>query len=1260
MSQSSRFETPRAASDTPDDDDAGPSTKRPRLDYHHRDPHRALSHADYTVGWICALHIEMAAAHAMLDVVHASLPLKPADGNTYAVGSIGSHNVVIACLPSDQYGTNNAAMVASDMRRSFPGIRVGLMVGIGGGVPSMADVRLGDVVVGSGVVQHDLGKTMAEGQFHRTGTPRIPPSALMTAVAKLRALHEGEPSKIPFILSSMLQRNPSMERYTHRATSQDNLFEATYDHVSTEDKACHGCDSFRLVSRPPRVNTNPYIHYGHVASGNLVLKHGITRDVMARELGVLCFEMEAAGLVDSFPCLAIRGICDYCDTHKNKQWQEYAAATAAAYAKELLSVIPADEESAVKDCEVSAPLDTTDIETRMVLLESLKFDQIDSRRLNIKPSYRKTCRWLLDHAHYVDWLDPNKAVDHHGFLWIKGNPGTGKSTLMSFAHDQAVKARTHVIISFFFSARGHVLERSIGGMYRSLLFQLLSRVPKLVDAVTQKSEHIDQLSDFIEAMELDCGQNPHWQTRMLQDLMRSAVAELGSQGLMVFVDALDECEADEVEEIVEYFEMLGEEAVSSGTRLTICFSSRHYPHVDIKYGQKLVLEEQQGHERDIATYINSRLKVGKGKTADEMKEMMQEKAKGIFMWVILVVEILNAEFRGGRIFSVRIRLNALPSGLCDLFQEILSRDKKNRGDLGLSAQWILFARRPLTLEEYYFAVVSGLAPDQLREWDPLEVTRDDMMRFVLSSSKGLAETTRLKCQRVQFIHESVREFFLKEGLHELWPDIKSTADFEQQSHSKLQQCCQAYMELALPSRFEQPGSFPKASSSEARDLRKSISAAFPFLEYATSHVFFHADAAPSDSQVPFLEQFPLSTWIDGDNLLQKYDVRRYTQATSFIYIFAEKNLTHLIRAQLERDPRINIEGERHRYPIFAALAANHQDAVKALLLRESNVAEVEAIAMSLRPEHGRRFQSPKNDSPLEWAIIRGHVALAEQLIARENFVPTLRIVDIQSLLFLAAKTGRERIFEVLLATKGTRISVNTTDSCGQTLLSVAAISGHAAVIKMLLDTGECDVDGEGYSELMMVAILQGNEAAVKVMLDTGKVNVIQKGGTSFSPLSFAAAHGNMAIVNMLLERDTVNINARDEDLQTPLHYATTNLNQNVTKLLLETGTVEINAMDKNLKTPLHTATEDGTQDVVKLLLETDRVDINARDQTLKTPLHYATEKGYQDVIKLLLRTDTVDINARDQTLKTPLHYAVENRNKKVVELLLNTDMNQEI
>src|SRR5947207_1086722 len=132
----------------------------------------ARSHHDYTVGWVCALSTELTAAMTMLDEEHAPLPQHPQDDNTYTLGRIGEHNVVIACLPTGQMGNNSAATVASQMRYSFGAIRFGLMVGIGGGVPSEKhDIRLGDVVVSNpgkndgGVIQYDSGRTVAEGRF---------------------------------------------------------------------------------------------------------------------------------------------------------------------------------------------------------------------------------------------------------------------------------------------------------------------------------------------------------------------------------------------------------------------------------------------------------------------------------------------------------------------------------------------------------------------------------------------------------------------------------------------------------------------------------------------------------------------------------------------------------------------------------------------------------------------------------------------------------------------------------------------------------------------------------------------------------------------------------------------------------------------------------------------------------------------------------------------------------------------------------------
>ncbi|KAJ6000739.1 hypothetical protein N7481_001148 [Penicillium waksmanii] len=303
--------------------------------YAHESNVSAPQYDQYTIAWICALYIEMAAARALLDEIHEARPLGFEDTNSYVLGSIKGHNIVIACLPIGQYGTNNAATVATNLKRTFPKVHLGLMVGVGGGVPSRADIRLGDVVVGTNVVQFDLGKITGDGKFERTAIPRSPDPLLGTTIANLRSKHENEPSRI----HDILQKNFNTSSEYNQPDTPDRLFQATYEHQSQYPN-CDKCDQSSLVLRSGRMPNAIKIHYGSIASGNQVIKHGITRDNIARELDVICFEMEAAGLMNVLSFLPIRGICDYSDSHKSKEWQKYAGATAAAYARELIEELP--------------------------------------------------------------------------------------------------------------------------------------------------------------------------------------------------------------------------------------------------------------------------------------------------------------------------------------------------------------------------------------------------------------------------------------------------------------------------------------------------------------------------------------------------------------------------------------------------------------------------------------------------------------------------------------------------------------------------------------------------------------------------------------------------------------------------------------------------------------------------------------------------------------------------------------------------------
>ncbi|KAL7915161.1 purine and uridine phosphorylase [Trichoderma velutinum] len=306
------------------------------------------AHRDYTVGWVCALPKEQTAAIAMLDHRHADLMKPPHDPNTYTLGSISSHNVVIACLPKGKTGPNSAATVAGWMVSTFPSIKVGLLVGIGGGVPPK--VRLGDVVVSTpsgqfpGVVQWDFSKAKEGGRFERTGSLNNPPTPLLTALTRLESEHDLNGSKIPEYLDQLKQKWPRLaSEYLRSDRHEDLLFKSDYEHVnSTGEENCEFCDRSQAMKKKPR---DIRVHYGLIASGNQVIKDATFRNKLNKDLDghVLCIEMEAAGLMNNFPCIVIRGICDYADSHKNNTWQKHAAATAAAFAKELLGYILTSE-----------------------------------------------------------------------------------------------------------------------------------------------------------------------------------------------------------------------------------------------------------------------------------------------------------------------------------------------------------------------------------------------------------------------------------------------------------------------------------------------------------------------------------------------------------------------------------------------------------------------------------------------------------------------------------------------------------------------------------------------------------------------------------------------------------------------------------------------------------------------------------------------------------------------------------------------------
>ncbi|KAF2159682.1 hypothetical protein M409DRAFT_29844 [Zasmidium cellare ATCC 36951] len=330
-----------------------------------------LRKEEYTVFWICALPIpEWQASRELFDVQHEDASLGSiVVSYQYVFGEINGHNVVMGCLPDAQPGVGSAASVATEMRAVFPSLRFGVLVGIGGAVPSKDhDIRLGDVVVSrinkdgrhGGVIHYDYGKYVQGGEFQETGMLNKPPIILSSALSKIRS---APPTSSKFY--EYLESFQKCADYAPQFSSPpklDQLFEATYDHPAKEltcsncsihklvrrperkEMTCSECSSQRIPQRPGRLRHPVHVHYGTIASGNQVIKDALRRDLIKKtHEDVLCFEMEAAGLIDHLQCIVIRGISDYCDSHKNKSWQPFASATAAAWAKELLrNIAPAD------------------------------------------------------------------------------------------------------------------------------------------------------------------------------------------------------------------------------------------------------------------------------------------------------------------------------------------------------------------------------------------------------------------------------------------------------------------------------------------------------------------------------------------------------------------------------------------------------------------------------------------------------------------------------------------------------------------------------------------------------------------------------------------------------------------------------------------------------------------------------------------------------------------------------------------------------
>ncbi|KAK5710587.1 hypothetical protein LTR15_012916 [Elasticomyces elasticus] len=282
------------------------------------------------------------------------------DDNAYTYGKLGGKPVVL--VTASRMGTTTMKDVASGLHMSFLNIIYAFLVGITGGAPRRyeagtwqdSDIHLGDVLVSTHVIEYDFGRVYESGFRRRRGLehdlPRAPP-AVINFIRQLESRKGPAFNRILTKTNVNLAEHETLGQdndYSHPGAGMDHVFASHYRHKHQTPGVCAICDQCTawnhdvceaameadcqaLGCQPSHSNPirNTKLHFGWYASANAVMKSGHRRDLLIKEDTVIGFEMEGAGAWEKLPTIVVKGVVDYADSHKNKQWRGYPAARAA-------------------------------------------------------------------------------------------------------------------------------------------------------------------------------------------------------------------------------------------------------------------------------------------------------------------------------------------------------------------------------------------------------------------------------------------------------------------------------------------------------------------------------------------------------------------------------------------------------------------------------------------------------------------------------------------------------------------------------------------------------------------------------------------------------------------------------------------------------------------------------------------------------------------------------------------------------------------
>ncbi|KAK5991754.1 Ankyrin repeat domain-containing protein 17 [Cladobotryum mycophilum] len=1076
------------------------------------------SHNDYTVGWVCALTKEQTAAKAMLDETHPSLAKPSNDSNAYILGSIGNHNVVIACLPMGQYGTNSAATVATQMIRTFQSIKIGLLVGIGGGVSPK--VRLGDVVVSvpsgafPGVVQWDMGKTQ-DGAFERTGSLDNPPSFLLTTLTTLATKHEMEGSSIPEYLNDLKTKWPRLAaKYLRSSSLEDVLFEANYPHSKKRalehelegvndsmnrsnneggGKNCKFCDKTKIVKREDREIS---IHYGLIASGNQLVKDAKFRDYLNQESGgnLLCVEMEAAGLVN-FPCLVVRGICDYADSHKNDDWQEHAAAVAAAFTKELLGQVqPSDveEEKTLKEI-VDRTLNSIAVIEDYVLQTNSRINRAeDDKILNwitpidygpqqtdlIRRREPATCQWLPESEQYRAWLQTRQQT-----ILYYGIPGAGKTILTSVAVNQLYgqyRNDTHIGIAYVYCNFQRQDEQTVERLLESLLKQLCQRLNPLPRVVKElhDAHHRERTRPSLDKL-----------LETLQSVARQF------ERSFILIDALDELDSRnycQKQVLSSLFQLQS----SCGTN--IFATSREIREITNHFNMAMRIRVSATSD-DVTEYLNRQM--NKSNLTDEtLRQYIVDEIisaiDGMFLLAVLHFSMISQLPTKGHIKEA---LRSLPKGAAGLdttYERTMQRIvNQGAGKAKLAKQalgYIVSARRPLGVQELQHALA-------IREnTNALDQDFIPDLELLQSICAGLI-TVEKESKIIHLVHYTTQEYFEREK--QRWCPT---------AEADLAQACLTYL------LFD---AFKPETNRDVDHINEIISMrleSHPFYRYSAQFWAVHARVAPFEEDDLVLRFLRCEARIAEIQLV----TRRFYSYGWFTEIMIEGMMSTPYRSDVENMPALhsaahfglakattrlldtgwdlNLRDDHGITPLARAAAEGHKETVAVLLKRG---ADTELLASST------------NGTPLHFAVNGTHRDIVELLLANGANIESKNANGLTPLMYATRIEDRENITQLLLE-KGADIESRDQMNC--TPLFFAISHYKKAAVKILLEEGaNIEAEDTWGDTPLLTAISHNDLEGVKMLLDGG-ANVETVNAHGVTPLMQAAVGGSKAIGRLLL------------------------------------------------------------------------------------------------------------------------------------------------